>query len=196
MQNGSDRFEINFPNFSINQTDLTWFRPFLHVQNGRPLYRYGFCDPFDLPDRFGQILNYDETKKMTKLSTFERYGCVYSDRFRRRIWTSIFRPIWPTNLNKHIQTDLAEGFGQAYSDRFGRPIWTSIFRPIWPTDLDKYTQTDLSDGFRQVFSDRFGRPIWTSIFRLIWSTDSDKYIQTDLANRFWQAYWDGFAWPI
>ena len=67
-----DRFEQNFPNFPIIQTDLTWFRPFWNVQNGRPLCRYGFRDRFDHADRFGQILNYDETKKMTKLSMFER----------------------------------------------------------------------------------------------------------------------------
>ena len=54
-----------------------------------------------------------------------------SDRFGQRIWTSLFRPIWSTDLNKYIQTDFAIGFEQVYSDRFGQ-------------------------RFGQVYSDRFG----------------------------------------
>ena len=77
----------------------------------------------------------------------------------------IFKPIWPTDLEKHIMTDLDKGFKRqhstdlakrlVYSDRFCRLIWTGIFRPIWPTDLDNYIPTDLADGFGHVNSDRF-----------------------------------------
>ena len=52
----------------------------------------------DFVDRFGQVYS-DELA--------DRFGQVYSDRFGRPIWTSIVRYIWPTELNKFIQTDLA-----------------------------------------------------------------------------------------
>ena len=81
------------------------------------------------------------------LDQFER---VYLMGFGRRIRTSILRQIWPTHLDKSIQTDLADGFGQVYSNRFCRLIWTSIFRPKWQTDLDKYNQTSLVDCYGQV----------------------------------------------
>ena len=154
-QNGQYRFEPKFPNFSTIQTDLNWFRPFWHVQKGRPLCHYDLRDRFNLPDRFGQILNYDVTRKMTKPSTFSRYIRVYLDRFGRRICTSVFRTIWPTDLDKYIHTDLADWFGPVYSERFDRRIWTSIVRPMWPTDWKKCIQTDLTHGFGQVYSDGY-----------------------------------------
>ena len=116
---------------------------------------------------------------------------VYSDRFGRRIWTSkfwpiwptdldkyisIFLPIWPPNSDKYIQTDLADGFGLEYkyiltdlADGFEK-VNSNRFRQVFKnlltnlaTDMNKYILTDCADGFVQVNSGQFGRRIWTSM---------------------------------
>ena len=66
----------------------------------------------DFADGFGQVYS-------DRFGFADGFKQVYLDQIGRRIWTSIFRPIWQTDLDKYIQTDLADGFGQVYSVQFG-----------------------------------------------------------------------------
>ena len=70
--------------------------------------RFGKCIQTDIADGFGQTYSDRFGGGFGIQTNFaDVFEQTHSDRFGRRIWISLFRPIWLKDLRNCIQTDLA-----------------------------------------------------------------------------------------